>query len=651
MTSHRGTRRRSRRWWYAVLIALGLVVIFAVLAAIPALGARARLQTGRSELEHARDLLLQGDVRAASDAFDRAENAFDEAAGYAGSPALRIVGTVPLFGRSVDAVAVLADAGRTTASAGSEIATAVARVPGGIAELVPAEGALPLNRIEALAPTIGNARDDLEHALSELRALPTSWLVGPVADARDQAVAELDRAVGTAASADALAGALPELMGAGGGRRYFVAAQSPAELRGTGGFMGAYTILTAKDGGVQLEPVRSITDLADLSPKHAPPAPDGFGETYSGFGGTGFWRNLNMDPDAPTSAEMIETLYERVTGERLDGVIFVDPQALADMLEATGPITDPTLDRTLESGTVVDYLANQAYLQFGSSADRKRVLGAAVLAVFERFFDGADPVASFRAVAEAAAGGHLVMHSTDPGVQAALEAAGIAGTVEAPAAGDLFGVFASNADGSKIDYYVKRSLGYHVMLEADGSSNARVDVTAENTAPTHPPHNYVFGPYPGTGLEAGASNAFVTAYCAPNCTMEEATLDGRPQGLESHTERGLPVFSTFVETHPGSTSELGIALRRPEAWTGDELGGTYRLRIRGQPAVRPTRGTISIQAPPGTAIVDATPGMRVQDDVATWTGPLDAVQDFEIRFQRPPLGRLWDLLSTPVFGD
>ena len=47
-------------------------------------------------------------------------------------------------------------------------------------------------------------------------------------------------------------------------------------------------------------------------------------------------------------------------------MIFVDPQALADMLEATGPIDDPTLDRTLEASTVVNYLANEAYGQFGA---------------------------------------------------------------------------------------------------------------------------------------------------------------------------------------------------------------------------------------------------------------------------------------------
>ena len=650
VTRH-GGRRKHRRWGWGVLIAAGILLILGVLAVAPALGARARLLTGRDELENARELLLSGDLGAASTAFGRAEDAFDEAGGYARSPVLRLAGSVPLAGRSFDAVVVLADAGRLAASAGSDLADGIERLPDGIADLAPSNGALPVEQIEAFHPAISDARAKLETALAGVRSLPTSWIVGPVADARDRSIAQLEEAAGTATAADALAGALPGLVGSQGERRYFVAAQTPAELRGTGGFMGAYTILTADGGRLDFDRTHNITELRDLSPNKAPPAPDGFGEPFAGFGGTGFWRNLNMDPHAPTVGRLIEALYERVTGVPIDGVIFVDPQALADMLEATGPIDDPTLDRTLEAPTVVNYLANEAYVQFGSAAERKRVLGAAVLSVLRRFLEGTDPVASFRALADAGAGGHLIVHSTDPEVQAALEAAGVAGTVEAPQAGDLFGAFASNADGTKIDFYVRRSLSYRVDLGEGGGSTAQVALTAENTAPTDPEQSYVFGPYPGTGLEPGVSQAFLSMYCAPGCGFQDATLDGKPQDLELSRERGLSVFSTYVQTAPGTTSELALELQRADAWTGDELGGTYRLRIRAQQTVLPTRGTITIQAPPGTDIVDATPGMQVDVARATWEGDLAAVQEFEIRFQRQPLGRFWDWLSTPLFGD
>ena len=50
------------------------------------------------------------------------------------------------------------------------------------------------------------------------------------------------------------------------------------------------------------------------------------------------------------------------------------------------------LDRTLTADSVVDYLANGAYEEFGYRASlRKRVLGIVAAGVVRRFLRGADP--------------------------------------------------------------------------------------------------------------------------------------------------------------------------------------------------------------------------------------------------------------------
>ena len=649
VTGHRAGRTRHV-WPWVVLAAIAVLVVVGAAAVISALGARTDLMTGKNELLQGRTLMVEGDLPGAQAAFERAQEAFADAGGAARNPALRLFGYPPLLGRSVDALPVIAEAGEAAAGAGSDLVGAIQDLPGGFGALAPRNRRLPVEMLDSLQPAVADARAELERAVEGLRSLPTSWLAGPIADARDSALAELDSALQTARSAEALVETLPELLGSDRERRYFVAAQSPAELRGTGGFIGAFSILRATDGRLRFDPMRSITDLHDLPDRRAPEPPGGFGEPFDRFGGTGFWRNLNMVPHAPTAASLIESLYEETTGERLDGVLFVDPQTLAEMLEATGPVTPPTLDRELESGTVVDYLANEAYLEFGSAAERKRVLGAAVLSVFERFLDGANPIASLRALSDAASGGHLVLHAADPRLQDALEAAGVAGTVAAPRQGDFFAVFASNADGTKVDYYIEQSLDYEVELDAEGGSLTDAALTARNRAPRDPEDSYVFGPYPGTGLDPGVSNAFVTAYCAPGCRLEGATLDDEPVGLEIHDERGLAVFSTFVQTEPGTTSELGLELARTGAWDGNGSGGTYRVTIRGQPLVRATILTFKVEAPDGMEIVEATRGMLVDGDTATAVGQLEAGRTFEIRFQRPATDRIWDFLSTPIFG-
>jgi hypothetical protein len=642
--SHRHRRRRRRT--RVGLLAIGVVIVLAVLAVLPALGAKTKLETGKDELVLARDLLLAGDVDGAQAAFGRAEAAFDAARGFARSPVLRATGLVPLFGRSTDALEVLAQAGGAAASAGAELTGGVEALPEGIASLAPAGGRLPVEAIAALEPAVASAREELDGALADLEALPTSFLLGPIAEARDQAIAEIGRATDVAHAADALTTALPELIGSDRERRYFVGAQATAELRGTGGLIGAYTILRASDGGLVMEPMRSIHALPDLPPNQAPPPPPGFGEPYARFGGPGFWRNLNMGPDAPTAAAMIEALYEQVTGEHVDGVILVDAQTLAEMLQATGPVTSPTIDRTLEASTVVDYLTNEAYLEFGSEAERKRVLGAAVLAVWTRFLEGSQPIAAFQALADAAAGGHLILHSADPEVQADLEAAGIAGAWTAPTDGNLFGVSVSNADGTKVDYYVHREDRYEVRLAPDGSAAVDSTTSFANDAPVGAEPSYVLGPYPGTGLGVGDSRSFVATYCAPGCHLEDARLDGETAGVEPHSDRGLPVFTTYVRTDAGSSSALELSLSQPDAWTGDELGGTYRVVLRGQPTISPTTTTLVVRVPPGMRIVETSVPMEITGDEATWQGTVGREQTFELRFERPFPERVWTELGN-----
>ena len=51
--------------------------------------------------------------------------------------------------------------------------------------------------------------------------------------------------------------------------------------------MGAYTILTADGGRLDFDRTHNITELRDLSPNKAPPAPDGFGEPFAGSGARG----------------------------------------------------------------------------------------------------------------------------------------------------------------------------------------------------------------------------------------------------------------------------------------------------------------------------------------------------------------------------
>ncbi|HSL32232.1 MAG TPA: DUF4012 domain-containing protein, partial [Candidatus Limnocylindrales bacterium] len=291
------SRGKARRRALVVLGVLVVLLAVGVLAGFQALAAKDRMQEGRDHLTEAADRIGQGDLDGAVAAFDRAKAAFERAKEDATRPVLRALGIVPLAGRTVDATVTLAAAGGLAADAGLTLSETIAELPGGIAALAPSEGRLPVETIGSLQPTISDARRSMDEALARVEALPTSFIAGPVADARDEALDELERAATAVRRVDAVARFLPALAGAEGERRYFVAAQSNAELRGTGGFIGSWTILEASDGHLTMEPMRNITDLRDVRPGDLASVPPNYNEVFGISGGPGYWRNINADPD------------------------------------------------------------------------------------------------------------------------------------------------------------------------------------------------------------------------------------------------------------------------------------------------------------------------------------------------------------------
>jgi Protein of unknown function (DUF4012) len=635
-----GRRRPPRprlRW-----TVLGLAVVLVGLAGasvVPALRTRDQLEAGQALLGRARDRLLEGDVAEAKALFGSAKEDFVRASGAATVPLVRLWASVPLVGRSYDALRDLARIGELASAAGEDLTAAVGNLPGGLSALAPSAGSIRLQAVGTLKPAVASAATRLRLAASLAEGLANVFVLPALAGAGDMARDRLDEASRTALAIDAILRALPEFVGVDRPRRYFVAMQNPAELRGTGGFIGSYSLLTIDDGRLSLAPFRSITTLPDAAPGVMPTPSRQFGHLYDEFGGVGFWRNINMSPDTPTVGAAIEALYRHIEGMSLDGTIFVDPAVLAYMVQATGPITEAQTGITLSADEVVPFMTNGAYESFPGTA-RKRVLGEAAATILGRFLQGTDPVAALRALASAAGEGHLVVHAADPAVERAFAAAGIDGSIGA-GGGDYLAIFLTNAAGNKVDYYLEPRLSYHVILGADGTASAEASVGLANGAPAGQQPSEVLGPYGSIGLEPGDTQWWVETFCAPGCLLQQATEDGGPGSVQPLRERGLPMFRSFVRANAGETSTLGYRFNNPNAWRGDDAGGTYELTLQAQPTIRPVRAEIAIRAPDGMGVVATSAPMRVRGGLALWRGTVEGKMTLWVKFERPILGRIW----------
>ena len=296
-------------------------------------------------------------------------------------------------------------------------------------------------------------------------------------------VAKADDSAHTADEAVALA---PSILGASGRRTYLLAIVTPAESRGSGGLMANYGVLTVTDGRMHLAAVGRCNDLdkAGTLPKHLAGPPD-YLARYDKFDPAGTWQNVTMSPDFPSVANVMAQLYPQSGGVRIDGVIRLDPDALAGLLSLTGPVHVPGLPVTLDAQNAVSFLFRDQYTLITDRGVRVDLLGKVARAVFDRLTSGrsAQPSGFGNALSPAIRTGHLALWFRDARDQALVRRIG-ADAALPPIKGDSFGVMVQNGGGNKIDEYLHRTVGYTATVTgATGGVHAHAVIVLHNAAP------------------------------------------------------------------------------------------------------------------------------------------------------------------------
>ena len=648
-----GPRSRRRRLiGTGAIVVVTLLLVIVATAVVVGLGVRTEAEAGRVAVSQGRRALASGDLDRAFERFHEAEARFVASHDRASSGPGGVLAAVPIVGRTFDVAAGVSQAGSTLAGAAGDLTASIESLPNGLGSLAPAGGRLPVEVLEDLAEEIATAAAAGRTALEMVRATPTSLIPVVVADARFQAEEQVGLASQALDSASLLIEGLPDFAGADGPRRYLLLAESPSEQRGTGGIWGAYAILTADDGSLSVGPFAPILTLPEAKPSEVPaPNPD-YRANWDGYGGAGSWRDMNMTPDFPSAARAALATYEFGTGEILDGVIVADPFAVEEMLRVTGPAEISSLDITLDAHSVVDFMANEAYILYPQAAkDRKGVLGRLVGFAFARFLAarGEGP-AKVEAIADAVTGGHLKVYSTDPLTQRGLASAGLDGALSAPEGNDLLAVHVNSRSASKIDYYAARTIGYEVQLGGDGEAFVTTEIEIRNDSPTSGLPRYVIGPGPGIeGHVPGDNVSIVTASCPGPCELIEAQRNGREQAMRVGEELGRSLYQDFFTTPGGRSSTLRIITRRADVWTGNSSGGAYRLTVLPQTTIVPTEIKVTVLPPAGTKVVWTSERVQMRDGAVVWQASPTGRVELVVRFRAPAPLRWWRNI-TRVFG-
>jgi hypothetical protein len=593
LSAYRNHRREvPPRLRTAVVLAAWAAVLAVAGAGLAVLLGRGPVDTAMAEGRAGIDAAKRGErteadahLRAAVASLDDAEDAFD--AWYA-QPA-RIV---PVVAPQVQALSDL-----SAASGDLALAAASAANQADYRGIAARDGGLDLERLAALEAPLVDIRSTMQRTRARAGAIDATWLLPPIRDRHAELLTQIDTADRESDIALQAVRALPDILGAHGLRRYFVAFTTPAESRGMGGFMGNWAELTAENGKLELAHTGRTVELnrAAGDPPRDFDAPLDYQYRYSGNRPQDLLQDVTVSPDFPSVAATLSAVYPQTApGHPIDGVIALDPYTVAAMLRLTGPVSVHGFDEPLTAGNAADLLLRRQYVEFADRPERVDFLEEASRQTFDRLLhvDSITPGQLAGALGPMVEQRRLVAHSQHDDAQRLIERLGMDGAFPKADGGDLFAVVTQNGGNNKIDTFLHRAVTYRTQWDAaTGSVNAVATVRLHNDAPAGGLPDYVIHNRKQSRQPNGTNWLWFNFYSPHD--LVSFKVNGADAPANRSRELGLRVYHSYLAIPPGGDAVVELTLRGHLG-----RGAPGEVRWYQQPLVRPDDVTVAVS---GTA--------------------------------------------------
>ncbi len=394
----------------------------------------------------------------------------------------------------------------------------------------------------------------------------------------------LNGLVGSGDTLDNLTKVLLALLAPEQPREYLVVFQNNDELRPTGGFPGTFLLVKFEQGTFKIldAPGNGPFALSDeVANKNLPPQPI--------LSIVPFWtfHDANWYLDVPTSAKTMLDFYAQDRGFTPDGVIFLTPGLMEDLLRITGPVRPDkyTVDITAENFVA----ATEQQVQFGYDKalnNPKQFLIDLVPLMLTKLSQtgGPDALRALALTLKRANQGDILMYSGQTEMQKTISALGWDGVL-LPLNGDYLAVVDTNLGGGKTDRKLDEQVRTVVKLD-NGILCHEVTITRTNhnvvndtTIPTtnrsfvrvYAPPDAQFIGVTGTTVPdekfffAPASTAKISADLVRN---EGQTLYDNINGIRITNESGRKVFGAWSRVEPGQSQTLVFSYTTPAPTSG-----------------------------------------------------------------------------------
>jgi len=354
-------------------------------------------------------------------------------------------------------------------------------------------------------------------------------------------------------------------------RTYLILLQNNMELRPGGGFLGQYAILKIKDGTVQSLFIEDANLLDQrIIAKVTPPYP------FRRMMQIKKWkfRDSNFSADFPTNVKKADYFYRLSGGwQKFDGTIAVNADVLNSVLKITGPIQPKgysTVFSSDDAAVKLEEIVEKAYLGDDVSASakeqRKNIMKQLGTDITSKLVSLGHIPQLIEFGREQMENKNIMLNFRDETLQSLVEQVHWDGKVEQSWNDDYLMTVDANMGALKSDYYMRRSIQYHVDLTGE-KPTATLTYTYKHTA-TH------------GDWRTSDYHAYLRVYVPDGSVLLERKNVGAPI---TNKEFGKTYFGFIAHTVIGKETQAIITYELPDRFKNAE---NYRLLIQKQSGVQ-----------------------------------------------------------------
>ncbi len=557
--------------WRRLFLRLGAVLLLLLVLVFTYQAVRTvlALREAKNEVATLKGEVRRNDVAAVKQTLRSIESTSETARRHSDNLLWDGLVRVPLLGDDVEAVQVMARALNEASSRGYAPAVTLLEKTNS-ATLREPDGRVDLTAVAELEDPLRRLSAALRVAVDDVDRLDPDHLLGPLRDVTSSVQDQLQSTLAAAEGGVTLSELVPPMMGASEPRRYLLVVQNNAETRSTGGLPGSLIVIDAVDGKLSLGDQRAVDDFDVLTSPVLPLTEeeralygDNLGENI---------RDMNLTPDFPRAASLIDALQKRSFGTDIDGIISVDPVALASVLRATGPVE--VGDETFTAGNVVRKLLNEVYQRYETRDEQDAYFDRASREIFNTLVTrDVKPMKVLRQLGRAASQRRFLVWSAHPDEQRRIAGSAVSGELPRDTGDEPHvGLYLNDGTAAKIEYY----LDYVTSIRSarctpKGAQTLRVGMVLDSSVPRR---GYQLSRFVrGTGEYAplGFMRLNLRMYAPTGGELTELTANGKQVRIETTEHNGRQVAVVTMLVRARQEVRLSAEFRTRDGQRGDPV--------------------------------------------------------------------------------